>query len=245
MAFLDPILSPLLQLPIFWGIFIISLLISLIIIVIYKYTTDQTLMKQLKEDIKKSQKSMKDIKDNPSKMMEIQKQAMEKNMQYMMHSFKPTLFTIIPIILIFGWLNGHLAYEPIKPDQEFTTTIFLKNSFNPEEIELITAPGIEIINNKTVNNNQVTYTLKGDEGDYLLEYKLNDKSYTQELKIANKREYKPLEKVINDENIEKLRINNQKVIVLNLFGWQLGWLGTYIILSIVFSIVLRKLFKVY
>jgi uncharacterized membrane protein (DUF106 family) len=32
---------------------------------------------------------------------------------------------------------------------------------------------------------------------------------------------------------------------MNLFGWEVGWLGTYIVFSIVFSMGLRKILKLH
>ena len=55
---LNPIFFPLLSLPTLWAVIILSFLISLIITIIYKYTTDQNLMKQLKEEMKEFQKEM-------------------------------------------------------------------------------------------------------------------------------------------------------------------------------------------
>ena len=104
---LDPVLSPFISLGHFWAVFLISLIIALIITLVYKWVTDQELMKTLKEDIKALQQEMKKLRDNPSKMMEVQKKAMEKNMKYMMQSMKPTLITFIPIIVIFGWMNSY------------------------------------------------------------------------------------------------------------------------------------------
>ncbi|MFC1801814.1 EMC3/TMCO1 family protein, partial [Nanoarchaeota archaeon] len=121
MAFLEgvlnPVLDPLLNLGPFWAILIISLVISLLITLIYKLVTNQKKMKELKTEMKESQKKMKELKDQPEKVMAMQKAAMKKNLEYMKHSFKPTLITFIPIILIFGWLQGSLAFEPIMPGQ--------------------------------------------------------------------------------------------------------------------------------
>src|SRR3989338_8012870 len=124
MAFLDPVFSPLLRLNAAFVILSISFLLSLLITLIYKWMTDQAMMKSMKEDIKKHQAEMKKHKEDPKKMMEIQKKAMGKNMQYMMASLKPTLVTFIPLILIFGWLSNHYSYEPILPDTEFRITAF-------------------------------------------------------------------------------------------------------------------------
>lgn len=100
-SLLNPIFGPLLKLPPLWAIIIISLVIAILITLVYKWMTDQHLMKSLKDDIKKFQKEMKELKHEPQKVMAIQKKAMQTNMKYMMHSMKPTLVTFLPIILIF------------------------------------------------------------------------------------------------------------------------------------------------
>ncbi|MDO8656456.1 MAG: EMC3/TMCO1 family protein, partial [Nanoarchaeota archaeon] len=121
MAFLDSIFDPtlgkLLELGPFWALLILSLIISLLIILVYKYFTNQVEMKRLKEQQKEFQQKMKSLKSNPEELMKIQKEAMGVNMQYMKHSLKATLITMLPVILIFGWMNGHLANEPIFPNE--------------------------------------------------------------------------------------------------------------------------------
>ncbi len=66
-SILNPIFSPLLNLPIFWAILIISLVIAVFITFVYKWMTDQHLMKTLKEEIKDFQKQMKEFKHEPKK----------------------------------------------------------------------------------------------------------------------------------------------------------------------------------
>jgi len=84
---------------------VISILLTLLTTLAYKYFTDQTLMKTLKTEMKEDQKRVKELKEDPDKAAQLTKQLMEKNMKYMMHSFKPMLFTFIPLIIIFGWLR--------------------------------------------------------------------------------------------------------------------------------------------
>ena len=55
-------------------------------------------------------KKMKEHKEDAGKMMEIQKEAMEKNIKYMKHTFVPMILTFLPIIIIFGWIK--LTYDP-------------------------------------------------------------------------------------------------------------------------------------
>ncbi|MBW2988966.1 DUF106 domain-containing protein [Candidatus Woesearchaeota archaeon] len=243
---LSPIFDPLLKLPILWVVVIMAFLITVLITAIYKYTTNQSLMKDLKGEMKELQKEMKELRSEPQKMMQVQKKAMQTNMKYMTHSMRSMLFTFIPIILIFGWMNANLAYSPIRPSQEFTTTMSFYENVKGD-VELVLPNGIESDGelNKTISDGETKWILKGEEGEYLLEYNIGHKSYTKELTINEEQKYsKPIEQV-KDKTVKQISVDNNKIKVLNLFGWKLGWLGTYILLSIIFSIALRKLFKVY
>ena len=243
--FLNIIFAPLLKLPILWTIIILSFLVSIIIIVITKYTTDQALMKKLKDDIKEYQKQIKELKGNPAKAMEVQKKAMELNMKYMMHSLKPTIITFIPIILIFGWMSSTFAYESIKPLQEFSVSAFFDKSINGNA-EIIVTEGIEITDekNKKIENGKATWALKGAEGEHILEFAYNNEKQQKSVLITNTEKYiEPIKKTSGA--IKSIQIDYKPRKILNLFGWKLGWLGTYIILSILFTMTLRKFMKVY
>ncbi|MAG20304.1 hypothetical protein CL618_02625 [archaeon] len=104
-SFFDYIFGFLISWNKFVALIIISFILTLLITLVYKWLTDQHLIKTLKEDIKGHQEESKNHKENPEKLMQIQKEAMEKNMKLMMHSMKPMLFTFLPIIIIFGWLR--------------------------------------------------------------------------------------------------------------------------------------------
>ena len=243
---LNPVLGPLLKLPILWTIVLLSFLISLIISLITKYTTNQNLMKQLKEEQKELQKEVKELRNKPEEMMKVNKKVMETNMKYMSQSMKSMLFTFIPIIIIFGWMSSHLAFAPILPGEDFTTSVVFEEGANGE-IELSVPDGFNIQGDaiKDVKDGEVKWILNGEEGEYLLEYVFNGNKYNKEILITKEMEYREPVKSIKDGNINKIEVGYKKNIVLNLFGWKLGWLGSYIIFSLIFSIVLRKVIKVY
>ena len=203
--------------------------------------TDQVLMKQMKAEMKEFQKEMKELKNHPEKVMAVQKKAMQTNMKYMGMSMKPTLVTFIPIIIIFGWMHAHLAYEPILPGQDFTVTANFKGAEG--EIKLSVPDGLKIISDpvQKVNYDQSNWVLNGVLGEYVLEYEFEGDKYNQEILIANELAYKNPIKSIKHDKLKSVNINNQKLKVMNLFGWQVGWLGTYIIFSLIFSISMRKM----
>lgn len=250
--FLDTIFNPwlgqVLGLPPFWAILIISTFITLLVTIVYKYTTNQAEMKRIKEDLKKYQKEMKETKDT-TKLMETQKKALDLNMKYMMSSFKSTLYTFIPIIIIFAWLNMHIAYYPLYPNQQFTVTATFAQGAKGN-ITLSALPELSIDQaTKDIQDDKVIWQVSGNSGEYKLKYDYFTESYDQKILITNERTYEPPEKQVSDSKLKKLTIGNKVVHPFgddfSLFGWHPGWLATYIILSIALSTGFRKLFDVY
>jgi uncharacterized membrane protein (DUF106 family) len=251
---LNPVFSPLLKLPAVAAIGIISLLVSFIITIVYKYMTDQVKMKDMKMRQKELQKQMKANRGDPQKLMKIQKEAMDINLKYMTQSFKPTLVTFIPIIIIFAWLNSNMAYEPIMPGQEFTTTVMMKQGYTgnvsvtvPEGVTVVGEPLQEITDGKA------EFKFTAESGDYLLVFNYKEKSYEKELTVTNDKEYAPVTKILKNDPITSITLSNQKLIAINIagkeeggvFSGRLGWLGTYILFSLLFSIGLRKVLNIY
>jgi uncharacterized membrane protein (DUF106 family) len=244
--FLNIIFAPLLKLPPLLTVVILSFIVSILIIVITKYMTDQTLMKKLKEDIKAHQKQIKELKSEPAKAMGLQKKAMELNMQYMKHSFKPTIITFIPIILIFGWMSSTFAYESIKPQQDFSVIVFFEKNTNGN-VEIIVPEEITIVENKLkkIENDKATWILKGNEGEHLLEFVYDNEKQQHNVLITEDNKYLNPTKKTNGL-IKLIQTNHKKLIILPI-GYKdwFGWLGTYIWTSIIFTMVLRKVMKVY
>ena len=124
---LDPILNvvigPLINAGYLIALIVLALAINLLLLLIYKKTTNQELMKRLKDEMKELQNETKTLKDHPEKMMEVQRRTMETNMKYMKQSLKPNLYTFIPIIIILGWMSTQFAFLPIMPGDEFNVTI--------------------------------------------------------------------------------------------------------------------------
>src|SRR3989339_189027 len=244
----NPWLGPVLNLPPFWTILIISAGITLLITVAYKYTTNQTEMKRIKDDLKAHQKEMKSTKDT-KKLMQIQKKALDLNMKYMMGSFKSTLYTFIPIIIIFAWLNMHIAYYPLYPDEDFTVTAEFGEGAKGN-MTMTAMPELTIDSaTKEITDQKSVWTVKGPAGEYKLKFDYNTEQHDMDILITNERTYKNPEKPIKDSKLKMIEVGNKKVHPFgesfNLFGWYPGWLATYIILSIAFSALFRKLFKVY
>lgn len=247
-AIFNPWLGPILYWPSILAILIISVGITFLITIVYKYTTDQKEMKRIKDDLKKYQDEMKNTKDT-KKLMDIQKKALDLNMKYMMSSFKSTLYTFIPIIIIFAWLNTHIAYNPLMPNQDFKVYAQF-GSGAKGNISIESLPELKIDSStKEIVDEKVQWTLNGDTGEYKLTFKYGTEEYSKNIKITNERIYEQPDYPIRDSKLKMIKIGNEVIHPFgksfNIFGWYPGWLAAYIILSLVFSSLFRKIFKVY
>ncbi|MBN2422495.1 TMCO1/EMC3 family protein [Candidatus Woesearchaeota archaeon] len=248
-SLLDPVLRPLLYINPLLSIVIIAFVISLIVTLAYKFLTNQSLMKDLRKEQKELQKKMKELKNHPEKLMKVQSDMMEINMKYMTHSMKPTLFTFIPIILIFGWLNTHMAYYPLYPEIPFEVTVIMDKAA-AGKVSLDLPEGVVFVDSnkeKEILNNEVSWYIKGSEGEYDLDFYYNEETYSKKILITAQREYYTPSEKIKSPFFKEIRIVNEKVRPLEgipvLDG--LNWFWTYVVFSLIFSMSLRRLMKIY
>lgn len=97
-----------------WGLAIITLILTLITTLVYKLMTDQKALKSIKDEVSQIRKDMKTFKNEPSKVLELQKKSMEHSLKQMKMTIKPMLVTFIPLIIVFSWLNNVYKATPIS-----------------------------------------------------------------------------------------------------------------------------------
>lgn len=242
-------LSPLLTLPPFWAVFIVALGISIFITIIYKYTTNQKALKTIREETNSIRKEMKDAKGDMPKLTELNHKLLKLSSQQMKYTLRSYIFTFLPIILIFGWLQGHLAYYSIMPGEQFTTTVLFK-----EEADNITlsATGLELLSPATQESTdkQVVWKLKGDAGEYMLEYSFGKEIFQRDVIITEDWKYAnaaPNKGIPKESTVKSITVNLKPLrpLGINIFGWHPGWFATYFMLTMLFTFPLRKVLKVY
>lgn len=104
-AVLDPSAGALLLWDVSWGMTIIILVVTLIVTLAQKYATDQEALKELKKEQKAIQKQMKEFREHPEKLMELQKTQMKLFPKQMKLSMRAIAYTGVPLILFFRWFQ--------------------------------------------------------------------------------------------------------------------------------------------
>jgi uncharacterized membrane protein (DUF106 family) len=251
MAILDPVLNWTLALNPFLAIFILSVIVTLISNLIYKFTTDQKEMKRLKLQIEDFRKKIKESKDNPKKMMKLNNEAMQVNMKYMTRSLKPMLFTFIPIILVIGWMAANFTYAPITADDALTITASVRDGFAGELVltsETIPASPVTAAIVPGEEGAIASFALQVPQGEHAFTVTYDGNAYGGNNGTIVVGRAPSEQRFEGTGPIEAITIDYPKIKPLgsfSLFGWEPGWLSVYIVLSIILSLSSRKLMKIY
>ncbi|MBT4539655.1 DUF106 domain-containing protein [Candidatus Woesearchaeota archaeon] len=251
MAFIDPVLNPLLNLGPFWAIFIVAIVVAMISILAYKFLTNQKEMKENREKQKEYRQKIKTLKNDPEEAMRLQKEMSKMAMGSMKHSFKPMLITIVPFWLIYLWMASHLAYEEIRPGEPYSVSAEFSEAVIGEKATLLVEEGTELVGDatKTVRIEEpLTWQLRSIEGEHFVTIAVDQEQQAKKVLITEELEYEPALTEYENSAIKSININYKKLHPLgefSIFSWLPGWLGLYFLLTLVFSVALRKVFKVY
>ncbi|MFO7865653.1 MAG: hypothetical protein R6V02_02415 [Candidatus Aminicenantes bacterium] len=124
---------------------VISLLTGLLMLFIFKHTSNQEGIRRTKDRIKAYLLEMRLYKDSFSASMRAQGNILAANIRYIGHSLKPLLVMIIPVLLILIQLNFWFGYKPLEPGESTILKVKLAEGYDPMEVDisLDLSPGIQ------------------------------------------------------------------------------------------------------
>jgi len=247
------------------GMAFISLLTGLLMLVIYRWTSNQSGIRRVKDKIKAHLLELRLFKDNMGVTMKAQGQILRANLRYLSLNLKPLLVMIIPLVLILAQLNVWFGSEPLAIGRPAILKVRLQPDVNLLETEfsLESPPGIVIETPplRLEEPREVDWRLRpAAAGRFNLTLRAGGKSYLKTVVVDGKK----LEKVSSikvspgllDEILypgeralpKESRIKSIEVVhpsgKLGFFGLRLHWLIAYLGLSIIIGFALKKPFRV-
>ena len=251
---------------------IISLLTALLMLFVFRFTSNQEGIRLVKNKIKAHLLELRLFKDSLSLSFKAQGNILRYNLRYIGYSTKPLLVMIIPLILILIQLNIWFGYEALTPGQETILKIKLEEGQSPLDISLILEPSssfdIRTPPLRIEEETEISWRLQAKEkGVHDLVLIINGQRLIKKLAVAQK----PLSKIsplkvrrnflnelINPGESpfsQDLPIKTIEVKYpakdMSLFGWSIPWLWgippwltAYFVLSIILGFVLKGIFKV-
>jgi uncharacterized membrane protein (DUF106 family) len=241
---------------------LVSLLTGLLMLWIYKYTSNQQGIKSVKDKIKAHLLELRLYKDNFQATLQAQKKILAYNMKYMFYALKPMLVMIIPIVLMLIQMDLWFGYR-LMPGESVLLKVKLDRGPLQTDLTLQAPSGVEIETPalRIDQEKEIDWRVKGNrEGEYQLAFTVNNQTFTKQLVVSQK----PLVKIsparVRSGFLDRLLdpgeppippglpVSRVEVVYpgqeMNLFGWSVHWLVAFFILSIVFGFGLKGFFGV-
>jgi len=197
-------------------VFLISVVLSFVLSLIYKIFTNQEKIKEMKEKMDELKKKLNESQKNKNQkdMTKYQNEMLQMSSEQMRMNMKPMIITFLVVIPVFIWLFPTL-YGSINIEMNDSLQGTLKYDNMEKSISII-------------QENPLVISIDGDEKSKNDDIMLGDR----EFRIQG-----------YDKGKKTLTL---KQIVVNLpfsmpfYGNKLGWLGWYILVSIPLTTIFRK-----
>jgi hypothetical protein len=247
------------------GMIFISLLTAILMLFIYKKTSNQSGIKEAKNLIKGYLLEIRLFQNDFGIFLGGLKRLLSANLRYLAYNLKPLLVMILPIFLLLAQMNLWFGYNVPQPGE----TLLLKVEFNQAvevdrlnlEVEapagvIVDSPPLRIIDENEVNWRLKIVELRGGQ----LVIKNGGQKYAKDISLPQSKLARvsairvnqniweqllnPGEKPLpRDAEIKKIEVVYPSA-RLNLFGLKIHWLIAYFVLSIIFGFGLKGWFKV-
>ena len=113
-AILNPSAGALLNWNLIYGMTILTLILSLFMTLVQKYTTDQKTLREMKAEQKEMQQQMKKLEVGSKEYTELSMKSMKFMGPMLKLSMRPIIYTAIPIILLFRWFVDYFKLVDFK-----------------------------------------------------------------------------------------------------------------------------------
>jgi uncharacterized membrane protein (DUF106 family) len=247
------------------GMILISFLTGLLMLFVFKWTSNQQGIQKVKNKIKAHLLELRLFKDNMGQSLRSQGSILRCNLKYISYSAKPMLVMILPLILILIQLNFWFGYESLEPNEPAILKIKLGKDQNPMDTHITVqpSPGLRMETSplRIEESKEIDWRFSAtQEGTQQFEVTVDGKTVTKKVSVAQKPLSKisplkpgkkffdqvmyptepPIDGKIPVQSIE-IQYHGKK---MNLFGWKIHWLIAYFALSIIFGFAFKGMFKV-
>ncbi len=242
----------------------VSFLTGLLMLFIFRLTSNQKGIRQAKDMIKAHLLELRLFKDSLPITLRAQGQILKHNFRYIGYSAKPMLIMLIPLLVILAQLNLWFGYEALRADETTILKVSLKERSAPMDlaVELKVPSGLAIETPplRLAESGEINWRIRAkEEGSHELRIELAGQSFTKIVTAASKSLMRicpiktsrlvdeflyPGEKPLSP----KVPVTSVEITYparrLNFFGLNFHWLIPYLILSILFGFVFKRPFRV-
>jgi len=164
------LLAPIGMLPGWLSNTIISAVAGVFLLIVFKYTSNQTAIGRVRDSIKANMLALKLFKDSLAVTLQAQGRIFKGAMLLLVHAVRPLLVMIVPVSLLLGQMGLWYQLRPLELGEEAIVTMGLNNDIGSSlpkvEIESIPAVEITIGPVQVLSKREVNWKIRARESGY-------------------------------------------------------------------------------
>jgi uncharacterized membrane protein (DUF106 family) len=264
--FFDLLLAPFRALPAIVSLAVVSLLASVLMLVIFKRTSNQERLAAVKRRIHAGLFEIRLFSDDLRAIFRAQGEILRANVTYVRLSLAPMIFILPPFVLVMAQLQYHYGYEGLRPGRPALITADLDGDLatGSRPAATLEAPDGVRIETETAwlpSAKQVAWRIVAErEGEYQLSLRLGNAPAVTKSLSAGRLPVRRSPIRVGGGFVDQLlhpaespmpvtspfraiRVTYPDAEV-SVFGFGMHWMIPFFVLSIVFAFALRGVFKV-
>jgi uncharacterized membrane protein (DUF106 family) len=263
-ALLDFLLTPFSFLDPVWILFVISMLAGVLMLLIFRLTSKQSMIKEVKNKMQAHLIEILLFKDSPRIILTAQKNLIRYNARYMKYAFAPMVYMILPMSLLLVHLDGWFGYRPLQIGESAIFSVKLSGG-GPKVLSRISIEAdkgltVETLPLRILENGEINWRIRADTpGEHSITvnaygHKVRKKIEVFQTKLIRLSKFRvgstfldillhPGEGPIEEGSF----INNIGIGYpsreIGILGWRTHWLVLFFILSIAGGLAFRRILK--
>ncbi|NQS98822.1 MAG: hypothetical protein HQ591_10235 [candidate division Zixibacteria bacterium] len=265
--FFDLILAPFASLNPFWGLAFVSLLTGAIMVIIFKFVSNQEGIRLAKAKVRGHFLEVWLYKHDFPTVIGAVGRILKANLKYMRYAVSPLIVLMIPVILIMVQLNLYYGFHPLKPGETALLTVKWDNpaALNDSTLTASTEFGITIETAAVLAKpkNEAAWRFQARRpGKHIITIAWQGGEVTKEI-IVGAGEVVRLSPIRSDESslmnalfspgekpipsnigVKSIAIKSYREARNGVLGMEIHWIIIFFVLSIVAGFALKGVFKV-
>jgi hypothetical protein len=140
----DVLLRPFQSLDPLYGLLVVSVLTGLLMVLVFRYTSNQRAIKAAKDRLKAHLLALWLFQDQLSVVFQTHRRLLATTAAYMKQSLLPLAVLFLPLVIILVQLELRLGQQPLQPGESFLLKAHLTDSTQLMETSLRLPPGLAL-----------------------------------------------------------------------------------------------------
>ncbi len=234
--FFDTVYAPLESLGAFWALFVMSAVTGVVMLFLFKYTTNQEKMRAVKDRIKMHFIELRLYQDDMRVLWRTQGRILKANLQYVRLVIIAAILIVIPVVFILYDMDPRFGHRPLEAGESAIVKVRLSGRGGLPEVDLLAPEGVEIETPKLriPTEREVDWRVHATRaGVFDLAFRIEDREFIGKMAVG-----RPFANLADGPNLKGSMVEAIEIAYPSRrFGFE-SWIGHWLTLFCVFSVAI-------